>query len=151
MTKLKAHDALTSVTGLSFLHLGIGRLKHELKLREIKLSTGLRGRERMMELSSRLEKAVISERNRKLRKEGKDRASLLRKDLKLVGAHVAKKARILFEAAVLRSDFDHMLMIRSELATFRSVDAFTTHQGNICINASTVIFLILVPSQIKKT
>jgi ankyrin repeat protein len=128
MTKLKAHDALTSVTGLSFLHLGIGRLKHELRAREIKLSTGLRGRERLMELSSRLEKAVISERNRKLRREGKDKLSMLRKDLKLVGAHVAKMARTLFEAAVLRSDFEHMrTMIRRGVANanFESEDAFT--------------------------
>ena len=53
---------------------------------------------------------------------------MLRKDLKLVGAHVAKMARTLFEAAVLRSDFEHMrTMIRRGVANanFESEDAFT--------------------------
>ena len=128
LLKLKAHDALTHVTGLHFLHLSAARLKHELKQREITLGTGMRGRERMMELSSRLEKAVISERNRKLRQEGKDKLSTLRKDLSLVGAQVAKLSNTLFDAALLRSDFDHMLTMVARgaaSANFESNDAFT--------------------------
>jgi ankyrin repeat protein len=126
--KLKAHDALMHITGESFLHLGIKRLKHELRKRELKLGTGLRGDARLKELSSRLECAVISERNRKLRKLGRDKASALKRDLKLVGAHVAKISNSLFDAALLRSDFTHMVtLIRRGAASpnFESNDGFT--------------------------
>ena len=100
LLKLKAIDALMHVTGESFLYLGIKRLKHELKRRELKLSTGLKGDLRQKELSSRLERAVISERNKKLRREGRDKLSTLKRDLKLVGAHVSKIADRLFDAAL---------------------------------------------------
>ena len=128
LLKLKAIDALMHVTGTSFLHLGIKRLKHELKVRELKLSTGLYGDGRLKELSSRLERAVISERNRKLRREGRDKLSSLRRDLKLVGAHVAKISDRLFDAALIRSDFEHMItLIRRGAASpnFESNDGFT--------------------------
>ena len=128
LMKLKAVDALMHVTGTSFLHLGIQRLKHELTIRELKLSTGLRGQERLQELSSRLERAVIAQRNRKLRKLKRDPISVLRRDLKLVGARVHVIQSLLFDAALLRSDFNHMItLIRRGAASpnFESKDGFT--------------------------
>lgn len=126
--KLKAIDALMYVTGGSFVYLGIKRLKHELKQRELKLGTGLRGEERIRELSSRLERSVISDRNRLLRLQKRDKVSRLRQDLKLVGAHVAKISNALFDAALIRSDFPHMItLVRRGAASpnFESNDGFT--------------------------
>ena len=128
LLKLKAIDALMYVTGESFLYMGIKRLKHELKSRELKLGTGLHGEARLKELSSRLERSVLALRNRKLRQAGRDKTSNLKRDLALIGAHVAKISNALFDAALIRSDFPHMItLIRRGAASpnFESNDGFT--------------------------